>query len=148
MTGPATILPFNSLALYKEVTGTDVAANTEFSETVPTGKAWLLVAVRVDLVQGITQTPQPILLIDDGTDVIFAGFGSSAAQAVSTTCRYTWAAGLSLTGQIGATTTVHSHGALPAGLLLPAGFRIRSQTLGIGANSNYGAPSLFVAEYA
>ncbi|MBI3936408.1 MAG: hypothetical protein HY323_05480 [Betaproteobacteria bacterium] len=131
----------------KQVTGTDPAANTEFSETVPAAKAWKLVAVSVALVQGATQTPQPILVIDDGADVFFESFGSSAAQAVSTTCQYTWAPGHTLSGQVGATTNVHSTGPLPEGLVLPPGFRIRSSTIGIGANSNYGAPSLYVVEY-
>lgn len=131
----------------QQVNGTNPAANTEISETVPAGKSWLLIAVSVSLVQGATQTPQPILQIDDGTDVIYESFGSSAAQASSTTCRYTWAPGLDLTGQIGATTNVHSTASLPEGLLLPAGYRIKTVTLGIGANTDYAAPSLFYVEY-
>jgi hypothetical protein len=129
------------------VTGTNPAANTEFSETVPTGQRWQLLAVTVSLAQGITQTPQPILVIDDGTTVLFESFGSSAAQAVSTTCRYTWAPGHPLTGQVGATTNVHSTGPLPRGLLLPAGYRVRSSTIGIGAATDYGAPTLFVVKF-
>jgi hypothetical protein len=139
---------FDELALYTvQKTGTDVAANTEFSETVPTGKAWQLISVSVALVQGATQTPQPILIIDNGSTVIFENFGSSAAQAVSTTCQYTWSAGLTLSGQVGATTNVHSTSGLPANLVLNAGYRIRSSTIGIGANSNYGSPAIFVMEY-
>jgi len=68
---------------FKRIAGTDVAANTEFSETVPAGKAWGLLAVHVVLVQGATQTPQPILVLDDGTTDFFRGFGSSAAQAAA-----------------------------------------------------------------
>jgi len=131
-----------------QVNGTDVAANTEISETVPAGKHWELIAVSVALVQGATQTPQPILVLDDGTDVVFESFGSSAAQAASTTCRYTWAPGNPLTGLIGTGTNVHSVAPLPAGLRLPPGYRIRTVTLGIGANSNYGVPSLLVVEWA
>lgn len=131
----------------RQIQGADVAANTELLETVEAGKHWLLLAVSVALVQGITQTPQPILVIDDGTDVIYESFGSSAAQAVSTTCRYTWAPGLVLSGQVGATTDVHANAPLPEGLILPGGFRIRTSTLGLGANSNYGVPSLYVVEY-
>lgn len=130
-----------------QVNGTNVAANTEFSDTVPTGKAWRLIAVSVALVQGITQTPQPLLILDDGTDVIFEGFGCTTAQAVSTTCRYTWAPGLTLTGLIGATTNVHANAPLPEGFILLPGYRIRSSTVGIGANSDYGAPSYYVIEY-
>lgn len=131
----------------QRVAGTDPAANTEISETVPAGKFYKLVSVSVALVQGATQTPQPILVIDDGTNVVYESFGSSAAQAVSTTCRYTWAVGLPLTGQVGATTNVHSTAPLPEDLLLPAGYRIRTSTIGIGANSDYGVPSLLIVEF-
>lgn len=133
--------------LIQQSNGTDQAANTEITETVPAGVYWELLAVSVALVQGATQTPQPILVIDDGTDVLFESFGSTTAQAVSTTCRYTWAPGLTLTGQVGATTGVHSTAPLPEDLILGPGFRIKTSTLGIGANSNYGAPSLYVVEY-
>jgi hypothetical protein len=132
----------------KLLTGTNPAANVEISEAVPVGKHWLLYAVSVSLVQGITQTPQPILIIDDGsTGVIFEGFGSSAVQAVSTTTRYNWAPGLPLSAQIGATTDVHATAPLPEGLVLKPGYRIRTNTLGKGANSDYGAPVIYVVEY-
>ena len=136
-----------SLAERLQINGSNPAANAEISETVPAGKTWVLLSVSVLLVQGITQTPQPILVIDDGTDVVFESFGSSAAQAVSTTCRYTWGPGLPFTGQVGVTTGVHSTAPLPEDMVLPAGWRIRTVTLGIGANSDYGAPSLYVVEY-
>lgn len=132
-----------------QVNGGNPGAGAEIADqVVPAGKTWELVAVSVVLVQGLTQTPQPILQIDDGSaDVIFESFGSSAAQAVSTTCRYCWAPNLPLTGQVGVTTGVHSNAPLPGSLLLPAGYRIRTVTLGIGANSDFGAPSFYVVEY-
>lgn len=139
-------LPSNSF-VYKRVTGADPAANAELGDTVPAGKSWWLLSVTVALVQGATQTPQPILVIDDGATSIFESIGSSTAQAVSTTCQYTWAGDVQLTGQVGATTNVHSVAPLPQNLLLPPGYRIRTNTVGIGANSNYGAPSYFVIEF-
>lgn len=123
-------------------TGTDPAAGTEFEVEVPAGESWLLVSVSVALAQGATQTPQPVLVIDDGATTVFESFGSSAAQAASTTCRYTWAPGLPLTAQVGSSTNVHSTAPLPCGLVLGAGWRVSSSTLGIGANSNYGAPAV------
>lgn len=132
----------------KLVSGADPAANAEVSIVVPAGKYWYPLAISVALVQGITQTPQPILVIDDGTTTFFEAFGSSAAQAVSTTCRYTWAPQLTLTGQVGATTNVHSTAPLPRDLVLGPGFRITTNTLGKGANSDYGVPVLYVVEIA
>lgn len=139
---------FAARATILRIAGTDPAANTELSETVPAGKSWHLLSVTVALVQGLTQTPRPILVLDDGTTTVFESFGASAAQAVSTTCRYTWAPGLTLSGVVGATTDVHANAPLPAGLVLPAGWRVRTSTTGLGANSNYGAPSLLVVEYS
>ena len=138
-------LPSN-LSVLRSFGGTNPAANNEVSEAIPAGKWWMLLSVAITLVQGATQTPQPILIIDDGANTIFEGFGSSAAQAVSTTCVYTWAPNLVLTGQIGATVNVHSSAPLPGGLVLPAGYRIRTNTIGLGANSDYAAPRIFVAE--
>jgi len=130
------------------VSGTNPAANTEITEAIAVATYWQLVAVKLTMVQGITQTPQPILLIDDGATVFFEGFGSSAAQAASTTCVYTFAPGLSLTGQIGSGANVHSNAPLPSDLLIGPSYRVRTSTLGIGANSDYGAPVLYVIEYA
>jgi len=116
-------------------------------DSPPAGKWWLLISVSVSLVQGITQTPQPILVVDDGANTIFELEGSSAAQAASTTCQYTWAAGIALvTGQLGSGAGIHSMAPLAYPLLLLPGYRIRSTTLGIGANTDYGAPSYYVAE--
>lgn len=132
----------------KPVTGTNPAANTEISETVPAGKFWLLMSFSVVLVQGATQTPQPVLTIDDGTNVFYSAFGASNAATASTTVRYTWAAGNALTAHIGATTGVHANGPLPqGGVMLKPGYRIKTVTVGLGANSDYGAPQMYVIEY-
>lgn len=138
---------FDTANVLAQINGTDPAANAEVSQTVPAGKYWELIAVSVVLVQGITNTPQPLLVIDDGADVVYEMFGSSAAQAVSTTCRYNWAPGCELSGQIGAGVNVHSTAPLPAGLILPPGWRVRTSTVGIAATSDYGVPSFYVAQY-
>ena len=126
--------------------GTDPAANTEISETVPEGKAWELLGVRVALVQGLTQTPAPALTIDDGTNVFYASPGSTTAQSASTTVTYHWGRGLVVSGLVGTTPNIRAVAPLPEGLVLPAGYRIKTVTAGIGANSNYGAPVLYVVE--
>jgi hypothetical protein len=125
--------------------GTNPAANAEFSVTVPTGQYWLLMAVTVSLAQGATQTPQPTLIIDDGTTTIFQGFGASSAQSSAVTTQYNWAPGNTLTAGAAATVVTAP---LPSGLVLGPGYRIRSSTLGIGANTDYGAPGLFYVKFA
>lgn len=137
----------STLQAWKPILAADPAANTEVLATVPAGKSWLLASVSVQLVQGITNTPQPILVIDDGTNVFYESFGSSAAQAVSTTCRYTWAPDSPLTGQVGVTTGVHSTAPLPQALILGPGYRVRTSTLGLAATADYGVPVLYVCEF-
>ncbi len=144
-------LPGNVLAssaVLKRVTGADPAAGSEASDAVPAGKFWWLIGYKIQCVQGITQTPLPILQIDDGATPLFESPGSSAVQAISTTTIYTWASGLVLTGQIGATPNIRSVGGLSDLLLLPAGYRVRTITPGIGANTDYGAPSIYVVEFS
>jgi hypothetical protein len=131
----------------QRVAGANPAANAEFTVSVPSGKSWLLLSVTVSLAQAGAGSSQPLLVIDDGTNTLIESFGSSAAQAVSTTCQYTWAPGLVLTGQVGATTSVHSQGSLPEGFIVPTGGRIRSSTIGLSANTDYGIPSFWIVEY-
>lgn len=131
----------------KVVTGANPAANAEASDAVPAGKVWELMAYRIVMVQGATQTPLPILQLDDGTTIFAESPGSTTAQAVSTTAQYTWAPGLLTTGQLGTTPDIRSTGGLPEGIPLLPGYRVRTVTPGKGANSDYGAPQMLVAEY-
>lgn len=140
-------VPSNN-AVFKRVAGTNPAAGVEVTDAVPAGKFWELLTVQVPLVQGITQTPLPYLQITDPNDNVVAEFpGTSAAQGASTTANYTWGVDLPVTGQIGATPNIRSNGSLPAGLILPPGFKIKTVTQGIGANTDYGVPSYYVIEY-
>ena len=136
----------STLARYVRVAGANPAANNEVTDAVPSGKWWIPLSISIPLAQGATQTPQPILVIDDGANTLFESLGSSAAQAAGSTCQYTWAPGLNVSAQLGSGAGIHSLGPLPYPLLLPAGFRIRTVTLGIGANTDYGVPSYYVVE--
>lgn len=107
-------------------------------------RAWGLLSVSVSCVQGATQTPWPSLIVDDGTNVLFQGFSGTAAMSAGTTTQHTWAPGLL---NVGAAATTANTGALPSGLILYPGYRIRTSTTGIGANTDYGVPSYFVVEY-
>lgn len=129
------------------VLGVNPGAGAEFTVTVPPGKSWLLYSVTVLLVQGATDTPRPILVIDDGTNVLYESFGSSTVQAVNTTCRYCWAPNLELSGQVGATTNVHSQAPLTGGMPLGPGYKVRSSTIGIAATGDYGIPAFTIVEY-
>lgn len=134
----------NARGMLKVYTGSNPAANAEVSETVPADTEWELLAVAVSLVQGATQTPQPVLIIDDGTNVLFESFGASSAQSAGVTTQYSWAPNLPLTAGAAATVVTAP---LPAGMRLPSGSRIRTSTLGIGANTDYAAPTFLVREF-
>ena len=54
---------------------------------------------------------------------------------------------MTLTAQVGATTGVRSNAPLPEKLILGPGFRVNTVTVGKGANTDLGAPVLYVAEY-
>lgn len=137
----------SGLSTLRVFLGTNPAANAEVSEVVPTGKYWQLLAVTVLLAQGGAGSSQPLLTLDDGANVLFEAFGSSSAQAITTTCRYTWAPDLPLSGQVGATTNVHANAPLPGGLVLPSGGHIKTTTVGLSANTDYGVPTIYVVEF-
>jgi hypothetical protein len=128
----------------KVVAGADPAANAEVAPfVVPAGRLWRPMAFSVVLVQGITQTPRPTLVFDDGA-TIYSQI-SSTVQAVSTTARYTWTKP-SWERSIGTTPDIHVTVTMPD-LVMLAGHRIRTLTPGLGANSDYGVPILYVIEY-
>lgn len=138
-------LPSNEAA-YKTVTIASPSAGLDWSFLVPAGKWWFLYAVYAILTQGITQTPQPLLQFDDGTNLWMESTGSTSAQAVSTTCAYSWAPNMLLTGQVGSAANVHSNAPIPDSLVIPGGYHIKSSTIGIGANSQWSAIRAMVAE--
>lgn len=135
--------------LLQRVASADPAAAAEVAYTVPAGSTMRLLVVTVQLIQGLTQTPQPTLVIDDGANVVYQAPGSSDAtgQPVSTTARYTWGVGLSLTARVGATPNIYAYAPLPDGLILPAGWRVRTVTAGSGANTDYSVASLLADDY-
>jgi hypothetical protein len=141
MPGPSTLIA------WPDTGSADPGAGAEFTITVPAGKSWELIAVYVVLVQGITQTPRPILVIDDGTDIL-AEAPVGVAVAASTTVAITWGVDLPRDAAlVGTTPDARLNCPLPKGLLLGSGYRARSVTLGIGANTNYGVARAAVVEY-
>lgn len=135
-------LPSN-IGSIKRVAGANPAAGNEVSDAVPAGKSWVLFGLSVQLVQGLTQTPNPTIVIDDGTNIVFQSTPLASAINASVTAQISAAPGLALSGGGAATVATIP---LPAGFVLPSGWRIRTVTAGIGANTDYGVPSYFVCE--
>lgn len=51
----------STLSVIGRVAGSTPGAGLECSDTVPTGKYWMLLSYSVLLTQGLTQSPQPVL---------------------------------------------------------------------------------------
>jgi hypothetical protein len=120
------------------------SAGADFANTtVSTNSMWLVTSFTASMVQGITQTPAPSLVIDDGTNILYQ-IPIGVVIAASTTVQCTWGLGLP------ATVNNTAGGSVAAGLpnvLLVAGSRIRTVTNGIGANSAWGAAKLTYVQW-
>jgi len=127
----------------RTVTGTDPAAGSEISETVPTNARWRLLAIRFELVTSTTVATRRVnLVIDDGSDTIFER-ESPATQAADLTRRYNFAA-------VGYAETAFTSDDVVLGipaLILPQGYRVRTSTTNLQSGDNYGAPILMVEEW-
>jgi hypothetical protein len=134
--------PLERPGIVRSITGSDPAAGAEISETVPTGARWRLLAIRFVLVTDATVANRnPALLFDDGTNEYFAARGADN-QTASLTVTYTGGQGLNREASVSSRAVI----ALPAGVVLLAGHRIRTSTAGIVAGDNYGAPQYLVEE--
>lgn len=127
----------------RSITGTDPAAATEISETVPTNARWRLLAFDVALVTDATVANREVVLtIDDGATVLIE-VPSAVAHAASLTRRYSFARGVQRATP--AASTVIS--APAPDVALQGGYRVRTVTTGLQAGDNYGAPQLLVEEW-
>lgn len=120
------------------VAGADPAAGAEASITVPSGEIWELLSFIVRLVTDATvANRQAQLVIDDGTNILWQS-DSPSNQIASQTRDY--AAGSGLERQDEGINAATKQWALPTGLVLAGGYRIRTLTGGNVAGDNYGIP--------
>jgi len=127
----------------KTVTGSDPAAGAEFSETIPAGKIWNLIAIAVAFVADATVASRtPEIIIDDGTNEILRLTDRTVITASQTRTLQA-----NRFGVLPADTATVHYFILPLGFELPAGYRVRSVTTNLQAGDNYGAPKLIVDEY-
>lgn len=130
-------LSTNTAGALTITTGTDPAANTECSVTVPAGERWQLCTVQFSLVTSATvATRRVVLTVDNGTTV-HAKFPSNVTQAASLTYAYCFAADLGYAN--GTLLDLNVLTGVPP-LILEAGYRIRTATVALDATDNYGAP--------
>jgi hypothetical protein len=126
------------------VTGTQPAAGTDISETVPTGARWMLKSVQARLINGnVAGTRQPNLIMRSGGNsvALVANPGSSAINQVAD---YYWAAGLGFATAV--VNSVNVAGISPAVPLL-AGANFGTATTGLNALDAWLAPVYTVEEW-
>lgn len=133
----------------KVVTGTDPGAGVEWSLTCPTGKFWIVQSVIVTLVADATAVNRDCYIICDtggGSPVEFCRVNSPGSVTSGTTGVLSWFEGGVAGGGLGTGAALVR--ALPFGLVIPPGGRMRSSTVNIQAADNYGAPVAQVIEVA
>jgi hypothetical protein len=140
-TSPVTS-PFDQRGLIRSVLGTNPGAGVEITETVPAGVMWRLSSIAFRLVTDATAgNRQVILRLDDGSST-FADIPAPAVQIALLDVGYTFGDGLtsfaSAFDQIAPT---------PRGVLLQAGWRIRTLTTNLQAGDNFGAPEFNIEEW-
>ena len=135
--------PLEGPGQVRAITGTNQAADTEITETVPAGAVWRLMGVRFQLVTGAAAAARQVtLIVDDGTNTIWQADGN-ATQADTLTRNYNFFPWSTLPTAAG----TEIFGFIPPNMLLRNAFRIRtSRTNGV-AGDNYGAPIMLVEEW-
>lgn len=127
----------------RSITGTDPAAGVEISETVPTGARWNLVSMVATLTTDATAANRiSKLIIDDGVTPVFVATPNEVTTA-SQAQRHQTTQGVSNIS----ITAVEAAWPIPVPLVLPAGYRIRTETAALQAGDNWGAPQLYVEEW-
>lgn len=135
--------PLEGPGRIRSITGTNPAANTEITETVPAGALWRLLGTRFQLVTDANVANRTAtLIVDDGTNTIWQA-DANATQAAGVTRNYNFFPWSTLPTAAG----TEIFGFVPPNMLLQAGFRIRTSTANIQVTDNYGAPILLVEEW-
>lgn len=127
----------------RSITGATPAAGAEVTETVPTGAAWRLISWSMILTTSSTVANRTVrLLIDDGTNFFYAVTEPQViAASTPALCVFF----------DGATHSALANNApiapLPSNNRLAAGYRIRTSSLSLQANDQYGSIQYLVEEW-
>lgn len=128
----------------RAIAGTTPGAGTEFTETVPTGARWELLAFNATLVTAAAVANRvPIIIIDDGANLLW-DYITPGNETASLSWTNNWAPGVNPVFTAANNTFV---GPLPIGLRLLAGHRIRSLTVAIQGADQYASPKYLVREF-
>ena len=129
--------------LIRVVTGSDPAAGSEISITVPTNVRWRLISIQFSLTTDSTVADRRvILMLDDGAS-IFCTIAANYQQAENLTQTYVFMVGGEMTTSIGG--MIQSR--LPNPTILFQGYRIRTSTVNLQAGDDFSPPRFIVEEW-
>lgn len=132
-------------ALYKTSLSANPVAGAELTATVPTGKTWQFVGLRITLVtSAVVANRVPSLVFDDGTNLIARNIAGTTHPASITAEYYFGDYNLFTSGALGASGIAFVSTA--NGFVLPAGYRIRTITTALDVADDYGIATIFVKE--
>lgn len=128
----------------RSFTGTDPAAGNDWSETVPTGARWELIAVRAALNTNATVINRYAHLRLNANGATLGIYGASAALPASTGVKFNWGAGLPTQAP-----NPSGEGMLPfpMGLRAMGAYVIASYTGNLQAGDDWDAPIVTVREW-
>lgn len=128
----------------RSITGTDRAANTEISETVPDNQVWRLISFNFQLVTDANAANRRVHLnIFDGDFDILNTF-ANVNHAASTTRNYSCA---SLPAMLSGTDDDDILMPIPSNFILRPTWKIRTQTVNLQSGDNFGAPQIYVEQF-
>jgi hypothetical protein len=123
---------------------TTPGAGADFTFTIPALTRMRIISLSATLATAVAVASRfAELVIDDGVNVV-AEIAAPAAQAASLTDDYTWADSIPEFTAIDAVVMAP----LPSQLILPVGFRIRSETTAIQAADQWSAITMLVQEWS
>ena len=129
--------------LIRSVAGADPAAGAEILVTVPTGARWRPHSIRFVLVTDATAVNREAdLVIDDGATTLLI-IEPPALQGAGGTRGYNYGADFPSLNALTQEFLIP----LPVGLILLAGYRLRTVTVAIVIGDNYGIPRVLVEEW-
>jgi hypothetical protein len=127
----------------RSIVGTNPAAGSEISETVPTNAYWRIQSILFNFVSDATVINRHVRLVfDDGTNNMLS-VEPNATQAASLNYYYNYGHGLPYK----AVLSGYPVNPLPDDLILAPGWRFRTTTSFIQAGDDYGAPNFTVEEW-
>jgi len=118
-------------------------AGTDISFTVPAGLRWRIISFLAALTTSAAVANRlALLVIDDGVNNLI-GSPSNVSQVASTSETYMWGDSMQLVPPFNTLSVAP----LPSNIIIPSGFRIRTQTAGLQGGDAWSTGRMLVMQY-